>query len=198
MFALLDGQVQRVDLDSGAATGVPTPGVGKISAITFDQQGNLLVADIGPDSQVKAFAPSTDSGQAGKLVYTCGKKGGRPIRGAFDEQAMMRMSGVAVDAKGQVWVTENWEFPRRVSVWGRDGKLVRDYVGNAHYSGAGTYLHDQDSSLAYCDAVEMRLDRKTRSAKVTKVLWVPDESKGERFPIGKVAALPQRGWRRPA
>jgi sugar lactone lactonase YvrE len=179
LFAVLDGQVQRVDLDSGVATAAPTPGVGKASAITFDQQGNLLVADIGPDSQVKAFGPD------GKLAYTCGKKGGRPIRGAFDEQAMMRMSAVAVDAKGQVWVTEHWDFPRRVSVWGKDGKLVRDYIGGSKYSGSGTYLHDQNPDLAYSDSVEMRLDRKTRSWKVTKVLWVPDASKGERFFVEK-------------
>jgi hypothetical protein len=197
LFALLDGQVQRVDLETGAAVAASTPGVGKASAITFDREGNLLVADIGPDSQVKAFGPD------GKLVYTCGKKGGRPIRGAFDEQAMVKMSAVAVDAKGQVWVTEHWEFPRRVSVWSpstgperNDSKLVRDYVGPSGYSGAGTTLHDQDSSLAYVGTVEMRLDRKTRSAKVTKVLWVPDVSKGERFVTNPCQSQGQQRFRK--
>jgi hypothetical protein len=194
LFALLDGIVNRIDLAKGTVTAIATLDVEKATCITFDNTGNLLVADTGKDSQVKAFDPSTGSGQASKLVYTCGKKGGRPIRGIFDEQAMSQIGGVAVDAKGNVWVTESWDYPRRVSVWGKDGKLVRDYIGNTGYSGAGTYLHDQDTSLAYYGPVEMRIDRKTRSYKVTKILWVPDESKGERFiiPGGQSNASPLR------
>jgi hypothetical protein len=61
---------------------------------------------------------------------------------------MARMSSVAVDAKGAVRVVENWNFPRRVGVWGRDGKLVRDYIGNTGYGGTGCYLHDQRPDLA--------------------------------------------------
>ena len=192
LFALLGGKAHRIDVETGAAVAAPTPGAGRIAALTFDRKGNLLVADVGPDSQVKAFDKD------GKLVYTCGKKGGRPIRGAFDPQAMMRMSAVAVDAKGDVWVTECWEFPRRVSVWRpstgperNDGTLVRDYVGNAGYAGSGTYLHDQDPTLAYSGPVEMRLDRKANTWQVTRILWVPDLAKGERF-MGVNSSFQQR------
>lgn len=187
LFALLNGAVHRIDLNKGTASAIATPGVEKAICITFDNTGNLLVADIGKDSQVKAFDKD------GKLVYTCGKKGGRPIRGIFDEQAMSHIGAVAADAKGNVWVTESWDYPRRVSVWGKDGRLIRDYIGNTGYSGAGTYLHDQNSSLAYYGPVEIKIDRKTRSYKVSKILWVPDESKGERFTIpGQSNAFPQR------
>ena len=49
------------------------------------------------------------------------------------------MSSVAVDQQGQVWVVENWEYPRRVSVWNpQDGTLVRDYIGNTGYAAVGT------------------------------------------------------------
>ncbi|MFZ2657546.1 MAG: sugar-binding protein [Victivallales bacterium] len=195
LFALLDGAVNRIDLEKGTAIAIPTPGVEKAICITFDKSGNLLVADKGRDSQVKAFDKD------GKIAYTCGKKGGRPIRGIFDEQAMSHLGAVAVDAKGNIWVTENWDYPRRVSVWGHpsagsgqgDGKLIRDYIGNTGYSGAGTYLHEQDPSLAYYGPVEMKIDHKARSYKVTKILWVPDESKGEKFIIpGQSNVFPQR------
>ena len=202
LYALLDGQAHRIDLKTGATEAWPTPEVGKASAITFDRQGNLLVADVGPDSQVKAFNPSMNSGQAGKLLYTCGRKGGRPIRGDFDRQAMTRMSGLAVDAAGHVWVTERWEFPRRVSVWapssgpGKDGPLVRDYIGNTGYVGGGAYLHDQDPNLAYMGPIEMRLDRVTQSWNVTRILWVPDRAKGEKFIIHPGTARNPHRFRR--
>lgn len=178
LYAILNGQIHRLDLESGDTSAVKTPGLDSPSAIAIDADGNIVVADIGPDSQVKAYAPN------GKLAYTCGKKGGRPIRGEFNTQAMVRMSSVAVDAKGQIWVTENWNFPRRVSIWDREGRLVRDYVGNTGYAGTGCYLHDQDPTLAYCGPIEMKLDHENRSWEVTRVLWVPDpDVPGEVFPV---------------
>lgn len=169
------GRVQRVDLATGRATPFLTPGVGQPAAIAVDNDGNVVVADIGPDSQVKAFSPR------GGLVYTAGRKGGRPIRGLFDAQAMMRMSSVAVDGKGQVWVTEHWDYPRRVSVWGKNGKLIRDYIGNTGYAGTGAYLHDQNPELAYVGPIEIKLNPKNDTWKVQQILWVPGE--GENFPI---------------
>jgi hypothetical protein len=174
-YALLDGKLCAVNLATGVATPIPTPGLGVARALALDPAGNLALVDAGPDCQVKVYTP------AGKLKATLGKKGGRPIRGAFDSQGMRAMSAVAVDSRGQTWVTENWDFPRRVSVWGPDGKLVRDYIGNTGYAGTGCYLHDQDPELAYCGPIEMRLDRAKGSWKVTQVLWVPGE--GESFPI---------------
>ncbi len=170
--------VAAVNLDTAAATPWPTPGLAAGAALAFDRDGNLLVADVGPDSNVKAFDKS------GKLVYACAKKGGRPLRGAFDKEAASHLSAVACDTAGNIWAVENWNYPRRVSVWNRDGKLVRDYVGTTGYSGVGCFLHDQKPGLAYCGPVEMKITPADRTWNVTSVVWVPDESKGERFPIG--------------
>ena len=167
-----------VDLPTGAAKPWPTPGLGAGAALAFDNDGNLLIADAGPDSQIKAFDKS------GRLVYACGKKGGRPLRGAFDKEAATHISAVACDASGKIWAVENWNYPRRMSVWGRDGKLIRDYVGTTGYSGVGCFLHDQKPGVAYCGPVEMRINPSDRSWQVTGIVWVPDESKGESFPIG--------------
>ncbi len=186
VFAVLSGQVHRLDLLTGRAAPVATPGVVEASALTVDHEGNLLVADTGPDSQIKAFSD-------GKPLYACGRKGGRPLRGRFDRQAMVKMSSVAVDRQDQVWVTENWNYPRRVSVWNRDGMLVRDYIGNTGYAGTGCYLHDEDPTLGYVGPIEVRLDHKDRTWNVTKVLWVPDRQKGECFGISPQSHVqPQR------
>ena len=187
LYALWGDKLHAVNTATGKTTVIPTPGLGKPSAVAVDNDENVVVADVGPDSQVKAYSP------AGKLVYTCGRKGGRPLRGKFDPQGMVRMSSVAVDAAGHVWVVESWNYPRRVSVWGRDGKLVRDYLGNTGYAGTGCYLHDGDPSLAYCGPIELALDRAAGTWRITKVLWVPDSEAGECFGIQTGSAVhPQR------
>lgn len=177
LYALINGKPAKINQVSGKTEFLQTPGLGKAAAMTTDHDNNILIADVGNDMQVKAYSPD------GKLIYTCGQKGGRPIRGKFNPEAMIDMASVAVDSKGQIWVTESWDFPRRISVWGKNGKLVRDYIGNTGYAGTGCYLHDQDPNLAYIGPIEVKLDKKTRSWKVTQILWVPDETKGESFEI---------------
>ncbi|HUU70510.1 MAG TPA: hypothetical protein VM186_13355, partial [Planctomycetota bacterium] len=177
LYALVDGKVHAVNLEAGKLSAIPTPGVATARDLAVDNDGNIAVVDAGPDSQVKAFSPQ------GKPAYTCGKKGGRPIRGAFDKQAMMRMSALDVDAAGNVWVTEAWNYPRRVSVWGKDAKLVRDYIGNTGYAGTSCYLHDDDPTLAYVGPIEIKLDREKNTWEVTRILWLPDRTKGEAFEI---------------
>ena len=187
LCAVAAGRLAIVDTAAGTSSIVESPGLGTAGAIAADLDGNIVVADIGPDSQVKAYS------RTGQLVYTAGRKGGRSIRGAFDPQAMMRMNSIAVDAKGQIWVTEAWNYPRRVSVWGRDGKLVRDYIGNTGYAGTGCTLHDTDPTLGYIGPVEVKLDHAARSWAVTQVLWTPDPAAGETFGIDTSShVIPQR------
>jgi len=197
-YAIQRGKIVSIDLESGAVSAVAASDIAQPAAIAVDNDGNLVVADAGPDSQVKAYDAT------GKRVYTCGQRGGRPVRGPFNPQAMARMSSAAVDAKGAAWVVENWDLPRRVSVWGRDGKLVRDYVGNTGYSGTGCYLHDQRPELAYCGPVEILLDKAAATWRVSQVLWAPQSATAldaagaaqtgvECFPIDTGSAVhPQR------
>lgn len=176
-----DGKaVYSIDPASGETTILKTRKLVEPSALTVDGKGNVLVMDAGPDQQIKAYSPR------GKLMYTCGRKGGRPIRGDFDSQAMRAVSSIAVDSAGNVWAVESWDFPRRVSVWDpKNGKLVRDYVGNTGYAGTGCYLHDSDPNLAYVGPIELKMDKISRSWKVTRVLWVPDPAvPGECFQLG--------------
>jgi hypothetical protein len=184
-YAVLDGRLTAVDLESGRSAAIETPGLGKAGAIAVGPDGQVAVADVGPDSQVKVYTPD------GKLAWAAGRKGGRPIRGPFDPEAMMHVSSVAVDSLGHIWVTESWDFPRRVSVWGRDGKLVRDYIGNTGYAGTGCYLHEQDPALAYVGPIEIGLTPGKLGWRVNQVLWVPGEGEGFRIDTGS-ATQPMR------
>lgn len=187
LYAVAAGKLVIVDTTTGTVSSMETPGLGKAGAIAVDLDGNVVVADVGPDSQVKAYS------RKGQLLYTAGTKGGRPIRGVFDAQAMMRVSSIAVDAKGQVWVTESWNYPRRVSVWGRNGKRVRDYIGNTGYAGTGCTLHDANPTLGYIGPVEVKLDHAAKTWSVTQILWVPDPAAGETFGIDTSSnVIPQR------
>lgn len=174
--AWTDHGAKVLDLASGAVSELSIPTLDEVADLALDADGNIALLDAG-DRQVKAFTPE------GKPAYTCGTEGGRAIRGAWQPGAMAAGSSLAVDAAGKLWVTERGEYPRRVSVWNRDGELVRDYIGNTGYAGTGCFLHDQDPTLAYVGPIELKLNEAERSWSVNKILWVPDESKGEGFPI---------------
>ncbi|MFG0248979.1 MAG: sugar-binding protein, partial [Phycisphaeraceae bacterium JB051] len=179
-----DGTIYTIDehnvyqLKNDKLVKLNLPNVAKPSSITTDKQGNLLITDLGPDMQLKAF------NTAGKLLYTCGIKGSRPIRGEFNEQAMYNMTSVAVDQTGKVWTVENWDYPRRVSVWDpANGKLIKDYIGNTGYAGTGCTLDETNPNIAYVGPIQLALNKQDRTWKVTNILWVPDQTKHESFVI---------------
>ena len=166
------GKIRTIAVNAGADFKMGTP-------IASDDEGNILVMDIGSDRQIKALSPTN-----GKLIYTVGKQGGRPYVGKWEKEGLTeKVFGMSCNNKGEIAVAELWEVPRRISVWGKDGKLIRDYIGNAAYGGAGTFIHDQNPELAYAGPVEMKLNRETDSYEVTRILWCPDMEKGEGFPI---------------
>ena len=173
LYAIVDGALNQVNLAAGKASPLATPGLATAGALAVNAAGEIAIMDLGPDAQVKIFS------SAGQLRSTAGKMGGRPIRGAFVPEAMSHVSSIAFDAKGDLWAVENWNFPRRVGVWGRDGKLVRDYIGNTGYSGAGAYLYPEDPSIGYVGPIEVKLDRDKRTSTVTRILWKADESRAD-------------------
>lgn len=111
---------------------------------------------------------------------TIGNPGGRPIRGTFEPLGLNEVVSIAFGPRGELWAVESDLFPRRISVWNDQGKLVRDYVGNTGYSGSGSYLHPQKSDTAFLGPIEMRRNAEG-DWKVNRLLWVPDRSKGECF-----------------
>tara|TARA_Y100001933_G_C19014369_1_gene570687 strand:- start:7480 stop:11349 length:3870 start_codon:yes stop_codon:yes gene_type:complete len=173
----VDGRIAQIDLDNGNIKTLRTPGVEKAGRLTWDHDGNVLVFDEGKDLQIKAFSVE------GKLVYTCGKTGGRPLRGVYDKQGLLSIVSMDVDAKGHVWTVEQGENPRRVATWGRDGKLVRDMVGNTGYSGTGSYLDANDPDSAFIGSLRFSINRKQRTSELAEILWVPRSEHSETFTL---------------
>ncbi len=106
--------------------------------------GRLYVSEWGTSMRVKSFDMS------GKLVATYGKEGGRPWLGAHDAAGMLKPRGLAVDKNGKLWVAENDEPLKRISVWNSDGTLHKDLIGAGRYA-CFSWMYPDDPSTAYAN-----------------------------------------------
>ena len=138
-----------------ALEGVETPG-----PLATDASGNLYVLDRGHDYQVKVYSPD------GKLIRTIGTKGGQGDRLGYDPAAFHGVEAISVDDDENVWAAENGDldnppgrgFVRRIAVWDRDGKPVKDFVGTTWYGANNTCLHEQDPTLSLGYGVIYKLE----------------------------------------
>ncbi|MFM8705036.1 MAG: hypothetical protein ACKOHG_14435, partial [Planctomycetia bacterium] len=90
---------------------------------------------------------------------------------------------LAVDGKGQLWVTECDWTPKRVSLWGVDGTFKKDMLGPTEYGGRGV-LDPHDKSRVYFTTqggggLEFALDWKTGATALKNVLWLGNAQAGE-------------------
>ena len=180
LYAVSGNKIVEVNIASGEVTNVNLKlGNATVGPMTVDNDGNIVIFDKGDDCQVKAFSVKN-----GELVYTIGKKGGRSYDGEWDETGFIKnVSSIACGYEDRVWVVECFENPRRISEWSRDGELLYDMIGNTGYSANGAFIHDQDPTLAYYIASEMKIDIENNTYKMNKVLYVPDAEKHEMFRI---------------
>ena len=120
------------------------------------------------------------------LLAEYGLRSVKPHTGAYDPLEVHDVLSAAVDARGRLWVVENCELPRRVSVWERpkDGKpkLAMDFIGNAHYAGSGTLLHDVDPTLVYASGNEIRLGKGLDDWRLERIMWAVDRTKVDALP----------------
>ncbi len=182
LYAVSGNSIVEVNLSSGEKypLNLDLTGNYEIGSITTDHEGNVLLFDRGDDCQIKAFNPKT-----GKLVYTIGKKGGRAYDGeVWDAEGFIpQVTSISVGYEGRIYAVECFEYPRRVTEWSRNGELLYEMVGNTGYSAAGAGIHESDPTLAYYNAAEMKIDIENNTYKMNKVLYVPNLSEHELFPI---------------
>jgi hypothetical protein len=159
---------------------LPTPGVIDLTTgetlnqtdlqdpkrLTLDSQGNIYVSDQGTSQQIKVFDAK------GKLLRTIGKAGA-PAAGPYDPTHMNHPTGITIDSAGHLWVTENDDEPKRVSVWTTQGQFVRAHYGPQRYGG-GAVLDSQDKSHLYSGGMEFKLDWETGTSKLTNLYWRHD------------------------
>ncbi len=129
-------------------------------SVSADAAGKIYVGTGAPENQVLVYTPD------GKLQKRIGKRGGRPQIGRFDPEGMHSIAGVCVDQKGQLWVMERDKTPNRISVWNtKDGALVREFFGAAHYGASGGAVNPKDPLRMLGEGCEWQLDPETGMGK---------------------------------
>ena len=135
--------------------------------LTIDAEGRLYVSDRGASHQVKVFAPD------GRPLRAVGHPGA-PKSGPYDELHMNNPHGLAVDGGNRLWVAENNGLPKRVSVWGPNGRLLRAWYGPGKYGEGGTIDAHHPDRFYYGDgegSMEFRLDWEKGKDKLVNVLF---------------------------
>ena len=137
LYAVSDQSVVALDAATGNPYPLVTAGLQNPVGLAVAPDGTIYVSQWGPAQCVRAFSPQ------GKLVRTIGTPGGRPWLGAYRPDGMLQPRGLAVDQQNQLWVTEDDNFPRRVSVWdAKSGKFLREFIGSTLYGGAAGGILD--------------------------------------------------------
>lgn len=138
-------------LAGDAQTPVVTADLAQAYGLAVDPAGRLFVTDRGTN-QIRAW------GADGKALPALGTPGGRPLPGKWDPNGLRNPAGIAVDAQGRLWVAEETMFPKRVSVWTPEGKLVTDYLGPTVYGGMGAAGDPADKTRVFGNGCEWKLD----------------------------------------
>ncbi len=158
-------RVVRFDVETGKTEPVlPENALEDPRGLAFDAQGNLYVADGGPEA-VKVFTAD------GKLLRTIAEPGGREL-GAYNPRRIENPQGIAIDARGNLWVAERDYQPKRTSVWSPDGKLVKEFIGPSGYGGGG-FVDPRDPTRIYYAGMEFSLDHETGAWALKRILSRP-------------------------
>jgi len=166
----------------GPATAIVTSGLSDPRRVMVADDGAIYVSDGGSSHQVKIFKAD------GTLVRTLGKPGG-PQLGEYQSSKFSAPTGMTLDGKGLLWVTEAENAPRRLSEWNPStGALVREIFGPSQYGGGGK-LDPDDLSRLYMDpawseaGVTWKLDWTAGSARPSAIFWRRDNSDMETMPV---------------
>ncbi len=154
--------IVSVDVDGGEIkpiVAVPLKDKEWVSAIATDKDGNLYASVRDGREQVLVFS------REGQLLRAIGREGGRALVGPWNPDGMLVPSGITVDAKGKLWVTENDGTPRRISVWdAATGKFLKEFFGGSAYGAGGGAINPIDPNLMVGQGAEWRLDPNTGKA----------------------------------
>lgn len=127
--------------------------------------GTVYASVRGTTQQVMAFDAS------GKALRSIGRMGGRPALGKWDQNGLTNARGLAIDHKGQLWVTEESSAPKRISVWNSaTGAFVKEYFGPSSYGALGGSICPIDPFIVVGQGCEWRLDPATGKATCLAVI----------------------------
>ena len=136
-------------------------------AVTDDRR--ILVGDRGRAQQVKIFTP------AGELLRTIGAPGGSKL-GPYDPTTMNSPAGLALAPDGRLWVAEESNHPKRISVWTLDGQLVKAMYGPPSYGSGGRLGVDKQSFFLaqFQVGLGFQVDWQTGEDRLTTIYYKPE------------------------
>jgi hypothetical protein len=150
LWAVSGTRVVRFSGAAGEPQAIVSSGLARPRQLAFAGDGRLYVSDGPPAHDVKGFTAE------GKPVGKVGLAGGRPL-GPYDPRRMDQPAGLAIDAQGRLWVSEQSTQPKRVSLWSREGEFLRSFHGPTRYGGSG-YLDATDVTRLHDDGMTFALD----------------------------------------
>jgi hypothetical protein len=127
--------------------------------IATSKDGNIFVSEWGNSHQIRIFA------EDGTARGTLGDAG-PPQIGKYNPNHFNHPSGMAMDDRGRLWVTENFHTPKRVSIWNMADRTLADaFYGPMRYGGSGA-VDPQDRTRFFYDddhggTIEFKLDYAT-------------------------------------
>jgi hypothetical protein len=153
LIVLSGHQAVRINLKTRESHVLISGGLEDPAGLHIDGSGSIYISDRGQSQQVKVFAA------AGKPMRTIGIAGGRSPRGPHQAHGMYQPLGITVDDKGQLWVMEEDDRPKRISVWNAaTGDFLREYIGPPHYGALEGSVANFDKTMGFGEGVQYRLD----------------------------------------
>jgi hypothetical protein len=166
LLAISGGAVQKLSLADGRLTPLADRQLDEPQAVAVGPDGTIYVSNRGLRHDVTVFGPD------GTFRRAIGKPGGRsmahpppadgnlsPARaGRWDPDTLLNPQGLAIDARGRLWVMEHDFSPKRVSIWDpATGKLLEEKFGSCYVS-TPACMDPADPTRVYCQNVEWQVD----------------------------------------
>ena len=163
LLVVSDGKVLAVK--DGTVTPWLTTRLDHPHGIAVAKDGTVYVANRGALQNVSVFNAK------GRYLRSLGKKGGRPRVGRYNASGMLEAGGIALDARGQLWVAETLDGPKRISVWDtRNGKNLNEFFGASGYFAYGVIDPARPDEI-FAHHVLWKIDWEKNTVRPISTVW---------------------------
>jgi len=126
-------------------------------AVAYHPDGTAYAAFGAPLHQVRCYWRDL---LGRRRTTEIGQRGGRTQNGWYEPaEGFLNPSGLALDSAGRLWVVENSQRPKRVSVW-KGRRWQRDFLGDTGYGGGGV-INPLDPTMAFYRDMQFRVNLET-------------------------------------
>ena len=154
-----------VSLRNGEITPVTSENLDEPAGMTVDADGLIYVSNQGERQDVTVYDAS------GKFLRSIGKAGGRPAKGQYENNGMFYPRGLAVDKQKRLWVAEDKDRPKRISVWDTvTGAFEKEFFGGSSYFSYATIDPARPNEIFSHDVI-WSVDWEKKSATPQTTVW---------------------------